>query len=294
MGFKMRISTVLKRFLCWLFIRLSNSYLLARFIASGAGKEYGIGRLHKLKLARRIKRNNRTIESLTTWQQHLILVEEILRLPKSLRGDVVECGCYNGASTVNLSLACGLVNRSLIVCDSFEGLPNPKIHEKFDIHADSIDYYIWEEGEFSSEGGLNGVKKNVENFGNIKVCQFVKGLFKDTLKDINTDSIVLVFEDADIASSVEDCLRCLWPKLQEGCKFYCHEPWSINVVSLFYDKEWWENNLGTHPPGFWGSGDGMIAGLGYSAIGYAKKFSAEKIKEHGTKRVHLGSKGFTE
>lgn len=213
-------------------------------------------------------------------------------MPKTLKGEVVECGCYNGASTVNLSLACTLTNRRLIVCDSFEGLPNPKDGENHDIHAHSTNYYVWEEGEFSSEGGLEGVKKNVEKFGNIEVCQFVKGYFKDTLKDINTDSVVLVFEDADVASSVEDCLRYLWPKLQEGCKFYSHEPWSINVVSLFYDKEWWENNLTTHPPGFWGSGYGTIAGLNYSNIGYAKKFSADKIKERGRKIVHNGSKGF--
>ena len=45
------------------------------------------------------------------------------------------------------------------------------------------------------------------------------------------------------------------------------------------------------PPGFWGSGYGIIAGLDYSSIGYAKKFDPKQIKEHGRKIVHIGTKG---
>ena len=120
-------------------------------------------------------------------------------------------------------------NRRLIVCDSFEGLSEPEEDEKYEIPGGWTNYFLYEKGEFSSEGGLDGVKQNVEKFGHLEVCQFVKGYFEDTLKGLNTDSIVLIFEDADLASSVEDCLRYLWPKLQEGCKFYSHEPWSVNV-----------------------------------------------------------------
>jgi O-methyltransferase len=272
---------------------INNLYLILKFTANNTGSEYGISHLQKLKLARRIIQNIKKTSSLTSWQQNILLIEEIIGLPKSLKGDVVECGCYEGASTANLSLACALTNRRLIVCDSFEGLPKPKDDEKYEINAGSIgDYYIWEEGEFSTVGGLDTVKRNVSKFGNIKVCQFVKGYFEDTLKDIDSESIVLVFEDADVRTSVEDCLRHLWPKLQEGCKFFSHEPWSVNVVSLFFDKKWWQDNLKAEPPGFDGSGRGIIAGLSYSMVGYAKKFDAESIKKHGKKKVHLGSKGF--
>lgn len=271
--------------------RFDNLFIIYNFIATKVGREYGITRLQKLKLARRIVKNHRKIKSLTTWKQLFLLVEEIFRIPKLLKGDVVECGCYNGASTVNLSLACALTNRRLFVCDSFEGLPTPKDDEKYEVHLQSSDYYSWEEGDFSSEGGLDTVKKNLEKFGNIKVCQFVKGYFKDTLKNINTNSIVLIFEDSDLPSSVEDCLRYLWPKVQEGCKFYCHEPWSVNVVSLFYDKKWWKNNLNMSPPGFYGSGFGIKP---YSNIGYTKKYNVEKIKKSGKRLVHLGSIGFKE
>jgi len=257
-----------------------------------AGKEYGIGHLQKFKLARRVMQNNKKIKSLTRWQQQLLLIGEILAVPKSLKGDVVECGCFSGATTVSLSLACALTNRRLFACDSFEGLPTPREDEKYAIVRDSNIYYYWQRGEYASEGGLDGVKKNIREFGNIKVCQFVKGYFCDTLKDINTDSIVLVFEDADMVSSVEDCLRHLWPKLQEGCKFYCHEPGYFDVVALFFDKHWWKKNLKTNPPGFFGSGYGVID-LEYGivgGIGYAKKLSRGKIIKNGKRAVHLGTK----
>jgi O-methyltransferase len=286
-------------FLHRLYESFSYSYCLL-FILGKSGREYGIGYLKKLLITIRVLRSHRKYNPLSTWQEQLLLVDEILSLPKSLKGDVVECGCFDGSSTVPLSIACALTNRRLFVCDSFEGIPMPREDEKYAIHSASAlhdttaaSYYAWEEGEFCSHGGLDGVKKNVEQSGNNEACVFVKGYFKDTLRDIDTDSIALIFEDADLVSSVEDCIRYLWPKLQNGCKFYCHEPWSVDVVSLFHNKEWWSENLDDTPPGFFGSGRGIIMGCRYYPnIGYAKKFDAEKIMQEGEKRVHAGSMGF--
>ena len=263
-----------------------------RFVANDAGRVSGVSRFQKLRLAFRILNNYFRVRSLSTPAQHFLLAEEILRIPKTLKGEVVECGCYNGSSTISLSLACALTDRRLVVCDSFEGLPEPENEERSEIHAESKDYYVWERGEFSSEGGLAGVKKSVEKYGDVDVCDFVKGFFEHTLPHLGTDSIVLVFEDADLVSSVEDCLRYLWPKLQEGCKFYCHEPWSIKIVSLFYDERWWNENLHSTPPGFYGSGWGIVMDGRYTTVGYARKFSVDAVKERGEKIVHAGSRGF--
>ncbi len=263
------------------------------FIASGAGREYGIGPIKRLLITIKILREHKKYNPLSTFQQHLLLIEEILSVPKSVKGDVVECGCFDGSTTVSMSIACAMTNRRLLVCDSFEGIPAPKDEEKYTIHCASTDYYFWEKGEFSSHGGLDAVKRNVEKSGDIKSCVFVKGYFKDTLKDLDTDSVVLAFEDADLVSSVEDCIRYLWQKLQMGCKFYCHEPLSIDVVSLFYNRNWWRENMDCNPPGFYGSGRGvMVRFRYYPGIGYAKKFDVERIRQEGNKRVHAGSRGF--
>jgi O-methyltransferase len=266
--------------------------VIFKFITNDSGTEYGINLEEKLKLTKRIMKGHAAIRPLSFIEQHFWLVEEILRVPKSIAGDVVECGCFNGGSTISLSLACAMTHRKLFVCDSFEGLPEPQNDEKFDINAHSAfskTIYRWERGEFHSAGGLEGVKANVQKFGDIGACEFVKGYFADSLSTLDTESIVLIFEDADLKSSVESCVLHLWPKLQKNCKFVCHEPWSINVVSVFYDRKWWQNNLHTHPPGFYGSGYGVKS---YAGLGFAQKFDRNEIMKLHTKRRHWGSNGF--
>ena len=65
-------------------------------------------------------------------------------------------------------------------------------------------------------------------------------------------------------SSVRDCLEGLWPKPSDGARFYSHEPWSMEVVGIFFDEAWWQEHLQTEAPGFSGSGVGVIPGLGYA------------------------------
>ena len=52
-----RLNTYLISSFDILFHLSSNSYLLFRFIASKTGREYGIGRLHKLQLAMKLIQN---------------------------------------------------------------------------------------------------------------------------------------------------------------------------------------------------------------------------------------------
>ncbi len=274
----------------WLVKLLLGVGFVLRFVLSSRGRQYRVGRLKKLWLLIKVIRNNLKLKPLSTTRQHLLLVEQILSIPRSVPGDVVECGCYNGASTANLSLACGLTDRRLFVCDSFEGLPEPDEDEEFTITGTDC-FYQWSRGDYTSEGGLEGVRERIRRFGNIEVCRFVKGYFEHTLKDLDTDSVVLVFEDADLASSVRDCLLHLWPKLQEGCRFYSHEPWSVEVVSLFYDRVLWEGCLGTPPPGYFGAiTSGMVGKTFHTSIGYAEKLDTRRIVEHGRRVVDSGTR----
>jgi len=267
-------------------------YYYGVFVFSLAGREYGIRPKHKFILFLKIRRILKHVGALSSLKQHLLLAESMLRVSKSLNGDVVECGCYRGATSATLSLVCALTNRNLYVCDSFEGLPEPRTEmERVDVHAGSTSYYVWTKGEFSCD--LDTVKNNIKKYGNLNVCQFVKGYYEDTLKNLEVESIAFVFEDADLASSVEDCLMYLWPKLSEGGRFYCHEPWSEQVVALFYDKKWWAKNQQAPIPGFYGSGRGIMAGLEYSSIGYSEKYDARKLVSEGSRNVHEGSIGYS-
>ena len=51
---------------------------------------------------------------------------------------------------------------------------------------------------------------------------------------------------------------------------------------------WGQENLGEPPPGYIGSGRGLLG----MKIGYARKVSAEAVKRRGKKIAHMGSTGF--
>lgn len=260
-------------------VRWINSLLLiARFVSGGAGSQHGVGPLRRLAMALRFRRNARRIESFSTWRQHLLMAETLLRLPKEIEGDVVECGCFNGGSTANLSIACSAAGRKLWVCDSFEGLSAPEPDEEEEAVFNLSGVVSYQAGDLASEGGVEGVRETIRRYGEPDCCELVEGYFADTLPDLATQSVVMVFEDADLRSSVEDCVLHLWPKLREGCRFYCHEPHSPQVVALFYDRAWWRENLGAPPPGFFGSGAGIVEVMLPSLLGFAVKFDAERAK----------------
>ncbi len=274
--------------LIWLAKLAFGVGLVLRFVFGPAGRQYGIGPLRKLWLTAKVIRNNRRLRPMSTTREHLRLIEQILSVPKSLPGDVVECGCFNGASSANLSLACALTNRRLFVCDSFEGLPAPKPEEQY-ILCRQDGYYRWSEGNYEADGGLEGVKARIRSYGKLDACRFVRGYFEDTLADLETDSVVLVFEDADLPSSVRQTLLHLWPKLEKGCRFYSHEPWSVQVVSLFYDTDFWQRHFGTSPPGFFGAvGASPSDAIFHGGIGYAEKWEPAEILNAGRPTVDRG------
>ena len=259
----MRRPTVARRFARL----LSKASLALEFVDGGAGAEYGVGRRDRARLLRRIRRINRALHPLSTPRQHLRLAEEVLRIPPTIPGAVVECGCYGGGSTATLSLACAATGRELYVCDSFEGLPP---NEHWNRLTDGS-VTRWGTGELASPGSLEGVRWNVARHGDVSVCRFVPGFFDRTLPELPCREVAMVFEDADLVSSVQDCVRYLWPKLQPGCKFFSHEPWSVDIVAMFFDDAFWRESVGGPAPGFVGSGgagtDGgryQIPGLGYA------------------------------
>jgi hypothetical protein len=129
---------------------LSIPTVIAFLADRECGREYGVGLRGRFLLLRRLRRNARRIETLSNVVEHLELVGAILRLPASVPGDVVECGCYRGRVSVNLSLACAAVGRRLVSCDSFAGLPEPNEYDRehHAVHTGSASPY-WQ-GRFAA------------------------------------------------------------------------------------------------------------------------------------------------
>ena len=103
---------------------------ISYFFGKEVGCEYGLGVFDKIKIILTFHRNTKRIPSATTWLEHLRIAAEILKIPPTVIGDVIECGCYKGGSSTNLSLICDIVGREIVICDSFEGLPTPEATDK--------------------------------------------------------------------------------------------------------------------------------------------------------------------
>lgn len=231
------------------------------------GQEYGISFFTKVDLLRKMWRNAHQPGSASVFFEHVFIIMNVLQVPKNLPGAVAEFGCFKGLSTASLSLACVLTDRRLLVFDSFEGLPAPEesVH-----NLGSGRPVAYRKGEFA--GALEEVRANVSRFGDIRVCEFIKGYFQDTLADrSDTERFVLIFEDADLPESVRSVLVKMWKKLQPGCSFFCHEARDREVVHIFFDKQWWNQFVGEAAPGFVGSGVGMMGGPGldWCCLGFA-------------------------
>ncbi|MGA2159121.1 MAG: TylF/MycF/NovP-related O-methyltransferase [Dehalococcoidia bacterium] len=135
----------------------------------------------------------------------------ILKLSPTVEGDIVECGAYNGGGTCKLSFIAKITNRKLIVCDSFEGLP--------DVLENEWNYF--KKGDYSAAQSV--FNSNVSKFGCPDHLEILPGWFDQTLPTLKGRKFVAIFEDADIYESVKCCLDNLWDGLQPGCRMYTHE-----------------------------------------------------------------------
>jgi hypothetical protein len=244
------------------------SYLLRDFVNCDYGEAYGIKRLDRQMLVERFERNNREIQSATSTPVHIVLAREILSIPPSVKGDVIECGVFKGASTASLSAVCHMVGRRLLVCDSFQGLPDEGMKLMVAPHFGIYGYY--RKGMFC--GSLEEVRENVSRFGKVEGCQFIPGFFAESLRQLS-GPIVFGFLDVDLVSSTQDCLRYIWPLLVEGGKLYTDEAGDMDVVRVFFDDQWWRKNLRCKAPGYVGSGCGLALNPRYSATGYTQRIS---------------------
>ena len=225
--------------------------------------------LAKTMLLARVVRNRMRITSATGLVEQLAMISALLQLPSSIEGSVVECGCYMGGTTTNLSLASKVVGRKLYVFDSFEGLPTPSKGDLKHWAMNIGEYHSYEKGSWC--GPLDTVTYNVGKYGASEVCTFIKGYFDSTLP-LFSKRVGFVFCDVDLRDSLKMCLRYLWPLLSAGGRLFTHEAHHCEIASLFYDPVLWPESV----PGLVGAGSGlglspMADGSFGSCIGYTIK-----------------------
>lgn len=213
---------------------------------------YGLTWAGRFRLGLRMLRTVRGVKTATSYKAHLAMAVKLLEIPRDVAGAVVECGCFLGGSTANLSLVCEIVGRDLIVYDSFEGLPAPTGNDK----------YARPENTGFLAADLDVVRDNVRSYGAIDRVTFRKGWFQDTLP-AHTEPVVLAFVDVDYQASLDECVRNLWPHLTERGYMFIDEYVLTDYCALFWSERYWRENFDTTPPGLLGAGTGVGVGQYY-------------------------------
>lgn len=219
---------------------------------------YGMPWPKRMALGYRYWRNHASITSGTSWRAHLVMAMKLLEISPEVKGDIVECGCWKGGATVNLSLIAAITGRRLKVYDSFEGLPAPKTGDPIAERSFKGGFIP---GVFG--GALEEVQEHVRKYGEIKAAEFHKGWFSDTLPH-HEGEIILAFWDVDFYSSLHDCLQNLWPYLVEGGYVFMDEYTEVEYCSVFYSEKYWSKYFDSVPPGLIGIGTGIQLGNFYT------------------------------
>jgi len=213
---------------------------------------YKFGFFKKYNLGLKMFLNKLRVETGTSYKSHLAMALKILETPPETEGAIVECGTWKGGSAVNLSLACKITNRKLLIYDSFEGLPEG---EEGDREAGG-----YKAGDY--RGTLEEVKENIRRYGAIESCEFIQGWFKDTLPDLK-QPVLLAFLDVDLEASLETCVRYLWNNLTEKGYIFIDEYVGLDYCSIFTSETYWKKYFNRTPPGLIGAGVGLPLGEYY-------------------------------
>ena len=245
---------------------------LAGYFKPETGAAFGLGALAKLRLLRGILRAARGVTAASEWPVHVMLATRILQTGPEVRGVLVECGCYKGASSASLSLVAAACGRELHIFDSFEGLPEPDDQDRAHLILSKEEVQTYEAGAYA--GALDEVKANIAEYGDISVCHFHKGWVEDTLPEFH-EAVAFAYIDVDLVSAEKTCLRYLWPLLQDGSYLFTDEAHHFQIAGVFYDEQWWKDELQAPAPGLVGAGNGIglfpsVYGA-WSSVGYTVK-----------------------
>jgi O-methyltransferase len=206
----------------------------------------------RYRLAHRLVTISQQVDCPHTESEVLAFIQTILSLDESMIGCIVEAGCYKGGSTAKFSIATHATNRTLVVFDSFEGLPSHSEPHKYTIFGRPVTFSA---GEY--RGSLDEVRSNIKRFGELQVCRFVEGWFDATMPKFK-EPIAAIYLDVDLVESTRTCLKYLYPLLQVGGKLYSQDGHLPLVLEVFEDERFWQEEVGVSKPYMHGLGTSKL------------------------------------
>lgn len=130
-----------------------------------------------------------------------------------LGGDVVECGCFKGETSLVIAkvLRRSGKDKQLHVYDSFEGVPTPTALDA----GTTV-----EQGE--ARASVHDVEATFKGAGE-RLPVIHAGWFSETIPDELPERICFAFLDGDFYDSIRVCIEGVFPRLVRGGVVYVHD-----------------------------------------------------------------------
>lgn len=202
----------------------------------------------RLKLVLKFYQISYSIECPHSEGEMIRVASAILSREPSEKSVLVEAGSYKGGSTAKLSLAARLAGKRLYVFDSFEGIPENQERHGKNIFGGAA---YFKKGDYT--GSLDEVRATVSKFGDLGVCEFVKGWFENTMPGFK-EPIGVAYVDVDLQSSTRTCLKRLYPLVLPGGSIFSQDGHLPLIIELLNDKKFWNNEIGVEKPELKGLG----------------------------------------
>ena len=137
-------------------------------------------------------------------------------------GAVLECGVWRGGMMMAAALELlrlGVTDRELILCDTFDGLPAPGVHDiaRRGVPAgEALSVNTDDQGK-ACRAGLETVQQNMRSTQYpVERVRYVPGLVEQTLPEHAPDRIAVLRLDTDFYESTRHELEHLYPRLSVG------------------------------------------------------------------------------
>jgi O-methyltransferase len=220
---------------------------IRRFVQHGPER---LSRGERRALVRRYLATSAGLTCAHTQEQMRDFATTVLRIPPGTPGVIVEAGCFKGGSTAKFSLAARAAGRTLVVFDSFEGIPPNEEDHGHNLFGQHTPHF--HAGSYA--GGLQEVQANVAKWGAPEVCEYVPGWFENSMPGFDRP-VAAAYVDVDLASSTRTCLRYLYPLLVPGGALYSHDGHLPLVQEVLTDDAFWRDELGVARPPIEGLGE---------------------------------------
>lgn len=152
---------------------------------------------------------SRVTDQITDEEMAILLRELTGVLARGIEGDVVELGCYEGGSAVELQryLVQHAPERSLWLYDSFEGLPDKTEEDRSPLGS------LFQPGVLKA--AQSRLKRNFVKAG-LPIPEITRAWFYELDPEDLPDAVAFAFLDGDYYESILDSLKLVWPKMRPG------------------------------------------------------------------------------